>query len=877
MTESANASPNNTDLCGCCEGTSMRTPLEVYNRPGLSAIAYRVGTHARFKRSMLARLSASELPKLKGLNTRDDDDFAIALLDGWATVADVLTFYQERIANETYLRTATERLSLIQLARLIDYELRPGVAAGAYLAFELEDVAGVPRAATIESGTKVQSLPGQGETPQTFETVESIEARAEWNRLRPRLTKPRSLARRDDHLYLKGITTNLRPGDTLLFVSKGRARKVGGRWDARRISEVTPDPDADRTLVRWDEPLKGLARRSRSTSNGPEVYAFRLRAALFGHNAPAWNTLPVALRIGEKNPQEDGDPFIRGAYSCDAQGNEPPWADDDLDDPTVVNLDSVYGQVVAGSWILLASPDHTKLYRVTSASEETQAQFNMTAKTTRLELSEENIDQKSPEAVSEAESTDDSGTGETGTDGSGANGFSRRTITVHAQSERLKLAEHPIVNEVGGDRLPLDGIVAGLTAGRSVVVSGTTAEGERAAEVATLETEPHDADGVTVLCFDRSLENAYRRDSVTIYANVARATHGETKNETLGSGDAGATYQSFELSTSPLTHVGAPTPSGAETTLELRVDEVEWHEVPTLYGRGPRDRVYVTRTDEKGKTTVQFGDARTGARLPTGQENVRARYRVGIGQEGLVKAEQLSLLVTQPLGVRGVTNPMPSSGAADPELDADARRNAPLTVLTLDRVVSLRDYEDFARAFAGIAKAHATWAKVGQVRGVLLTVAAQGGAVADQDLLSRLYAAMRRSGDAHIPLEIQSPPPTPFKMDATLEIHPDFVQERVGATVRSALESAFSFEARSFGQEVALSKVIYIIQDVAGVVGVDVDYLYTAGEDPKLSTRLPGEVAADGDRTRLVPRLLVLHNGSDGLVLHNGSDVLKPR
>ena len=44
----------------------------------------------------------------------------------------MLTFYQERIANEAYLRTATERVSLLELARLIDYELRPGVAASTY-------------------------------------------------------------------------------------------------------------------------------------------------------------------------------------------------------------------------------------------------------------------------------------------------------------------------------------------------------------------------------------------------------------------------------------------------------------------------------------------------------------------------------------------------------------------------------------------------------------------------------------------------------------------------------------------------------------------------------------------------------------------------
>jgi hypothetical protein len=46
------------DDCGC-DGESPRTPQEVYNRPGLSAIVYRVGAHPHFFRTMLADLSSS--------------------------------------------------------------------------------------------------------------------------------------------------------------------------------------------------------------------------------------------------------------------------------------------------------------------------------------------------------------------------------------------------------------------------------------------------------------------------------------------------------------------------------------------------------------------------------------------------------------------------------------------------------------------------------------------------------------------------------------------------------------------------------------------------------------------------------------------------
>src|ERR1043165_4339873 len=151
-----------TDLndCGCCEGISAETPLSVFNRPGLSAILYRTGTHAQFKDTLIARLSGLNEPALRKLTTRDDDDFSIALLDAWATVADVLTFYEERIANEAYLRTATERLSVLELARLINYQLRPGVAASAYLAFTLEDAPG-PLGQAQAVGTTAQISPEQ--------------------------------------------------------------------------------------------------------------------------------------------------------------------------------------------------------------------------------------------------------------------------------------------------------------------------------------------------------------------------------------------------------------------------------------------------------------------------------------------------------------------------------------------------------------------------------------------------------------------------------------------------------------------------------------------------------------------------------------------
>ena len=168
-----------------------------------------------------------------GLSTRDLDDPSIALLDAWAMVADVLTFYEERIANEGYLRTATERLSVLELARLVGYRLRPGISSNVYLAF----TANAGFNGIIPAGTRAQSLPASGQKPQPFETSDDLPARDVWNNLKPRLTRPQAItlvgdpnggqvpidhgtdAATRDTLYFDGVSTNLKIGDALLIVA----------------------------------------------------------------------------------------------------------------------------------------------------------------------------------------------------------------------------------------------------------------------------------------------------------------------------------------------------------------------------------------------------------------------------------------------------------------------------------------------------------------------------------------------------------------------------------------------------------------------------------------------------------------------------------
>ena len=259
-----------------------------------------------------------------------------------------------------------------------------------------------------------------------------------------------------------------------------------------------------------------------------------------------------------------------------------------------------------------------------------------------------------------------------------------------------------------------------------------------------------------------------------------------------------------------------------------------------------RERIFTTELADNGAVTVRFGDGERGARLPSGAQNVKATYRRGIGLEGLVRAGQLTTLLTRPPGLKSAINPLAAEGGDEPESFANAQQNAPLTVLTLDRVVSLEDYENFSRSYAGIAKALATWTWDGRTRGVFITVAGPLGADISTTLAQDLIDAIHSAGDPFVPVRVVSYEEAHFRMAAGIKIDPDYETEKVLAAANDALRNAFSFEERQFGQPVVLSEVIALVQALAGVVAVDVNSLYR-GTVVKLDDRLEAELPSGGD------------------------------
>jgi hypothetical protein len=896
--------------CDCCGGIHGATPQRMNNPPGLSQIAYRVGQHGDFVASMRARLSGAEHPALAALTSREASDFTLAISDALACSLDVLSFYAERFAQEHYLRTATERLSIREMARLIGYQLSPGVAASTHLAFTLQATPGAPDTPiTIPMGTRVQSVPRQDEKAQSFETVAPVPARAGWNALSVQTTRAWWPQQHDTELWLDGLATQLQAGDAILIVGKERQDDVGSeRWDVRVLASVEPDNALGRTRVTWAHPLGSDSPAMRPPSVGVEVHAFRQRAALFGHNAP------------DANLMGNGDSNVNHLI----EGNTlKQWVGFHIN-PSAIDLDTENAKISAGSWIALVSnnpafgsaalPGYTELYRAAQVSHLSRTSFAMSGKVTRIK----------PDTTENLTSSR----------------YKIRDTLVLAQSERLATADTPLFHPVHGDTIALGSRVPDVLPGQALALAGPRqriaiaagvtglalqldaggseplAEGDGlfmlasadkltgstasalgaealfdllqgssntvlrmhlidrdgrtgtltatcqqlclagrqkddplVAEIAFIATTSgaisHNRDRTT-LKLQAPLGHVYARADLRLNANVAPATHGETIEALLGHGDSRVSNARFELNQAPLTFVSANAPSGRSSTLELRVNDVLWREVPTLHSAAPDARVYATHQDDEAKTTLLFGDGEEGARLPSGTANLRVRYRKGIGTGGNLAADQITTLLSRPLGVTAATNPAPATGGEDAETLARARDNAPLTVLTLERAVSIDDYAHFARAFAGIAKAHALWIPAGPARGVFLTVTGIDGAAVPpaSNTFNYLREALIAHGDPLVPLRMNDFVDVRFRCRLSVKVRAEYETDAVLLAVEAALRAHFSFAQRDFGQTVSVDEVSAVAQGLAGVEAVHVSRLYRVGQSPhmivpRLFARLP--------------------------------------
>ncbi|MBX3117495.1 MAG: baseplate J/gp47 family protein [Fimbriimonadaceae bacterium] len=829
--------------CGCCGHEKSLDSLG--NPPGRTSISYRLGTFGTFKSSMLENIWQS--PGLRGFGQRETSDATVALIDAYAVALDVLSFYQERLVNESFLGTAQERRSLVELANQIGYRPIPSTAAEAYVAFKADDSGFGPESVTIAVGNKVQSIPGQNELPQTYETVEEIVAYPEYNEIAVRRFLPEAITEGSTSAYFEGIDLALNIGDILLFVTANTVSNFGtAKFALRRVTKIERDDDRKVTKVSWGSSLTEMAGVA-----SIEAHVMRKRASLFGYNAIEKTMVPtVEVTV---NNIKNSVPVISTST----------WADSDIN-TTLVDLDTTYPEVKAGSWVVLRD-SQAKLFWCSAVTDVTLTRFLISGKATRMTIDR------------------------------AASVFTPRTTVVFCQSEPLTVATKPDTSYLQGKIVQLGVTIDRPEVGRRVIVKGqvprikffsdrsilspigetigtTSADtplrlmsgeienvpGTKSVQVETEDgqigivqflsttelmlVEPYEDDlevgEMAILDEDQSqlsddpleirvsasLEHQYYRPTTRVYANVALATHGETREEVLGSGN-GAAFQKFDLKSKPLTYLADASPSGYATTLQVRVNDILWKEADTLFGKKPTDRVYTTRESNEAVTTVGFGDGYSGVRPPNGLENIRAKYRVGGGVGGRVREGQLSMLLTRPLGVTEVINPLAAAGGSDPEDEKNLRENVSGSVRTLQRVVSVEDFAYQSMRLPGIAKARASWLWNGTRRVVVLCVMGDDGADVDTAFVKEALDSAR---DTHIPLTVMNADIRPFGAKMEILVREEYETDKVIEEARVKLLADFGFDNRAFGVSVTVAHLDASLHEVEGVEAVKITALHFA-------------------------------------------------
>ncbi|HEY0044662.1 MAG TPA: putative baseplate assembly protein [Allosphingosinicella sp.] len=237
--------------------------------------------------------AAKVTPPLTTLNLHNEGDFTNALMSGWARVCDVLSFYQDRIANEGYLATAVEPASILWLAAEIGEGARPAVGAQVHLALQLIDAPGQARSILLDPGPSltVQNAPGASDVlPVVFEGAERRELRPSWNALAPVIApvlKPAEIWPGCRSLRLVGTSLGIKPGGALLLHGE-----AGRSWLAI-ADTVQADPAQGCTLVTWRDPAP-------AASTIASVTQFERTAGLFGRTAMRWD------EVSEKQKQAIG-------------------------------------------------------------------------------------------------------------------------------------------------------------------------------------------------------------------------------------------------------------------------------------------------------------------------------------------------------------------------------------------------------------------------------------------------------------------------------------------------------------------------------------------------------------------------------------------
>jgi predicted phage baseplate assembly protein len=345
----------------------------------------------------------------------------------------------------------------------------------------------------------------------------------------------------------------------------------------------------------------------------------------------------------------------------------------------------------------------------------------------------------------------------------------------------------------------------------------------------------------------------------------------------LGNGDSRQKFQTFKLPKSPLTYHAVSTQTPPETPeLKIYVDGRLWKRISSFFTSKPDDEVYIVREDHDGVSWVQFGDGKTGKRLPSGLNNVVAEYRTGNAAYGALKTDTTAQAGSKLDNLDKILLPGLVTGGDTAEKGDTAREAAPGKVQSLDRLVSLKDYESEALAIAGVSKAAAAWELVEGVPSVVITVLMDSGRSGElASVRKTLNEYNRCRGAQRFPIEVIQGQREYIAIIADVAFDPTYQQTDIELDIKESLglageeksgidgsDGLLAEKNRNFGAPEYASRIAAAIQNVDGVLWADVKGLQSLGvSDAPKNLILPTTTTFSATLACGSDRILALYSG----------------
>ena len=783
---------SNETISGC-SCTTAEDPRVVRNPPGLPEISYRVDDFAGFRRALLRPLAGEQAI---GAWRPAPGDLGLQVLEWWAYLADVLTFYNERIANESYLRTATQAGSVAGLVAPLGYQPAPGIAATGHLA-AVSTAGGPAEPLVIPAGMRLSSTASPGVPAQTFE-VDSPGVSFTGQSTVPVTLPPQTKLKLNtdgtpQSVLLAGRVSGVKAGDQLVLADSTFAGD-NDNWSLVTVSALTPETDPGTGVINTQVTYTGgwgptsTPPGSPKAPRGPEPSSDSTKYRLMRPTAVAslWNlrepSSPVAH--GQEPPGPAKPTPIKSGLSKDEleyEHSEEQVVIEAAGSPRVVrevHLSAAVRAISPGELVLFdcGAGKPSALAVVTGTSEVLWAvrcpqlpgaspsrppEIVIDHTVLSLQLADPDSDvlrhlnERARRTVAVRYHFIDVGT---------IIGVPVPSLTQLPQSVGVP-APHTLPS-AGATAFLQDATGAGM-----VITVGKAGQGQ-----VTLTGVGVPAPALTAKPAPLPAPLPVPLQLLLHIVPVSRGT--TVTGEVLGSGNAALANQSFTLAKSPLTYLAGG--NGPVSILTVSVDQIEWQDAPSFYGQAATARLFVvTRSPDQSVTTVTFGDGVNGARLTSGTGNVTATYRYGSGKASPLPGHLTT--ITQPqLRLASIQNPVAVSGGADPQAPEDVRTGAPASVVTLGRAISAADYEHIASQAPGVSRAAAYWTFDGAEQRTLVTVYVSGdhGAVAGAD------AALAAAEDPNRPVSVVRANPIDLALSCTLVVA---AGQQVDAVVAAAV------------------------------------------------------------------------------------------